>query len=70
MSTIIYTVDGCPTVEKALEDFRLRGIEFEERNVYTRNDWLEEAEQLSPTRTVPIIITDGKIEHGFQGKLG
>ena len=70
MSVIIYTVDSCPTCEKALADYKRRGIAFEERNVYRKQEWLEEAEKLSPTRTVPIIITDGNIEHGFQGKFG
>jgi glutaredoxin len=66
----MYTVEGCPTCEKAKHDLNRQGIIFEERDVYLNEEWLAEAEKLSPNRTVPVIITDGKVAVGFRGKEG
>jgi glutaredoxin len=66
----MYTQDGCPTCERAKSYYDNQKIVYEERNINRDEKWLEEAEALSPSRTVPITITDGKIEHGFQGRLG
>jgi len=66
----MYTVEGCPTCEKAKHNFDRQGVLFEERDVYLNEEWLAEAEKLSPNRTVPIIISDGTVEVGFRGKEG
>ena len=70
MQVIIYSQDGCPTCDRAKEWYRRQGIPFEERDVFKNEKWQKEAEELSPSHTVPVIIRDGQVEQGFNGKLG
>ena len=65
---ILYTLRGCPTCEKAKRGLSQRGVQFEERMVDDNPAWWKEAVALAAT--VPIIISEGRVEVGWQGEVG
>ncbi len=65
---IIYTLETCPTCDKARLALRREGIDFEERDVGERQEWLDEARRLGDA--VPIIVRGDKVEQGFGGEAG
>jgi glutaredoxin len=65
---ILYTLRGCPTCEKAKRGLGQRGVEFEERMVDGNPTWWKEAVALAAT--VPILVSDGRVEVGWQGEAG
>jgi len=65
---ILYTLRGCPTCEKAKRGLSQRGVDFEERLVDDNPAWWKEAVALAAT--VPILVTDGRVEIGWQGEVG
>jgi glutaredoxin len=66
--TILYTLRGCPTCDKAKRGLTQRGVEFEERLVDQNSAWWKEAVALAAT--VPILVQDGRVEVGWQGEAG
>ena len=65
---ILYTLRGCPTCDKAKRGLSQRGIEFEERLVDDNPAWWKEAVALAAT--VPILVSGGRVEVGWQGEAG
>ena len=65
---ILYTLRGCPTCEKAKRGLSQRGVQFEERMVDDNPAWWKEAVALAAT--VPILVSDGRVEVGWQGEVG
>lgn len=66
---IVYTLSTCPTCDDLRTDWQAKRIQYEERQVDKRQEWLDEA--LGYSDTVPIILhPDGKVEVGFEGELG
>ena len=65
---ILYTLRGCPTCEKAKRGLSQRGVQFEERMVDDNPAWWKEAVALAAT--VPILVSDGRVEVGWQGEAG
>lgn len=62
---IVWSKNQCPFCDQAKALLRMRGIEYEERNVST--DWTKEQllEAVPSARTVPQIFLDDKLVGGF-----
>jgi len=65
---ILYTLRDCPTCEKARKGLSRRGVSFEERVVDDNPTWWKEAVALAAT--VPILVSDGHVEVGWEGEAG
>ena len=65
---ILYTLRDCPTCEKARKGLSRRGVSFEERVVDDNPTWWKEAVALAAT--VPILVSDGRVEVGWEGEAG
>ena len=64
----IYTKVGCPHCAAAKDDFRQRGIAYEEIDVHTVAGAAEEALKLAGgKKIVPIIVERGQVALGFRG---
>lgn len=61
----IWSKDACPFCDQAKNLLRLKGIEYEERNI--SRDWTREQllEAVPDARTVPQIFLDGTLIGGF-----
>ena len=65
MKAIVWSKDHCPFCDQAKNLLKLKGIEYEERNInynWTREQLLE---AVPDARTVPQIFLDGKLIGGF-----
>ena len=59
--TVIYTISSCPACKKLKKDLADKGIDFEEKQVDSKQAWLDEA--LTYGDIVPMILhTDGRVE--------
>ncbi len=48
-----------------------RGVDFEERAVDDRREWMEIVIEVSGQNTVPVLVyPDGRVEVGFEGERG
>ena len=65
---ILYTLRGCPTCEKAKRGLSQRGVQFEERMVDDNPAWWKEAVALAAT--VPIFVSEGRVDVGWEGEVG
>ena len=65
MRAIVWSKNQCPYCDQAKALLKMKGIEFEERNVST--DWTREQllEAVPTARTVPQILLDEKLIGGF-----
>ena len=65
MKAIVWSKDACPFCDQAKNLLKLKGIEFEERNI--SRDWTREQllEAVPDARTVPQIFLDEKLIGGF-----
>jgi len=65
MQAVVWSRDACPFCDQAKALLKLKGIEFEERNV--SRDWTKEQllEAIPSARTVPQIVLDGELVGGF-----
>jgi glutaredoxin 3 len=64
----IYTKPGCPYCAAAKEDMKKRGVKYTEFDVTADRRYAEEAvKHSSGNRIVPIIVTDGEVQIGFNG---
>jgi glutaredoxin len=65
MKAIVWSKNQCPFCDQAKGLLKLKGIEFEERNVST--DWTREQllEAVPTARTVPQIFLEDKLIGGF-----
>ena len=66
MKAVVWSKNQCPFCDQAKNLLKLKGIEFEERNV--SKDWTKEQllEAVPTARTVPQIFIDDKLIGGFQ----
>ena len=62
---VVWSKNACPFCDQAKNLLKLKGIEFEERNIST--DWTREQllEAVPDARTVPQIFLDGALIGGF-----
>ena len=72
MKAIVWSKNGCPYCDQAKNLLKMKGIEYEERNINT--DWTKEQllEAVPTARTLPQIFLDGEHVGGFselKGKL-
>ena len=65
MKAIVWSKNSCPFCDQAKGLLKMKGIEFEERNV--SKDWTKEQlmEAVPNARTVPQIFLDDKLIGGF-----
>ena len=65
MKAIVWSKNQCPYCDQAKSLLKLKGIEYEERNVQTT--WTKEQllEAVPNARTVPQIFLDDKLIGGF-----
>jgi glutaredoxin len=65
MKAIVWSRNACPFCDQAKNLLRLKGIEFEERNIST--EWTREQllEAVPNARTVPQIFLDEQLIGGF-----
>jgi glutaredoxin len=64
----IYTKIGCPHCASAKDDFKKRGVTYEEIDVHTVPGAAEEALKLAGgKKVVPVIIENDKVILGFEG---
>ena len=65
MKAIVWSKNACPFCDQAKNLLKLKGIEFEERNIST--DWTREQllEAVPAARTVPQIFLDHELIGGF-----
>ena len=66
MKAIVWSKNSCPFCDQAKGLLKIKGIEFEERNV--SKDWTKDQlmEAVPNARTVPQIFLDDKLIGGFQ----
>ena len=62
---IVWSKNQCPFCDQAKNLLKMKGIEYEERNM--SKDWTKEQllEAVPTARTVPQIFLDGKLIGGF-----
>jgi len=65
MKAIVWSKDQCPYCDQAKNLLKMKGIEFEERNV--SHNWTREQllEAVPNARTVPQIFLDEELVGGF-----
>lgn len=64
----IFTKPGCPYCAAAKKDLNERGVKYEELDVTSAAETAKQALGFSKgERLVPIIVTDGKVQIGFNG---
>ena len=65
MTAIVWSKNSCTFCDQAKNLLRMKGIEYEERNLST--DWTKEQllEAVPTARTVPQIFLDGLLIGGF-----
>ena len=63
---IVWSKDYCPYCEQAKNLLKIKGIEYEERNI-TQGNWTREQllESVPNARSVPQIFLDGKLIGGY-----
>jgi len=65
MKALVWSKNQCPYCDQAKALLKMKGIEFEERNInkdYTKEQLLE---AVPTARTVPQIFLDGELVGGF-----
>jgi len=65
MAVIVYSTNMCPWCVKAKEFLKQNNVTFEERNVEEDIESLQEMEEKSGQRGVPVIDVNGIIITGF-----
>ncbi|SDL28986.1 glutaredoxin family protein [Halarsenatibacter silvermanii] len=64
----IYTKDGCPFCQKAIDHYREKNVEFEEINTSEDKEARRYAMENFGVERVPVIVREGELEQiGFGG---
>jgi glutaredoxin len=65
MTAIVWSKNQCPYCDQAKNLLKMKGIDYEERNI--NNGWAREdlLEAVPGARTVPQIFLDGELIGGF-----
>jgi len=61
MKTVVYTKTGCPWCKEMLTFLKKKGVKYEEKNVSTNPDFLEQLENISGQTKAPTLNINGKI---------
>ncbi|MDP2661670.1 MAG: Uxx-star family glutaredoxin-like (seleno)protein [Dehalococcoidia bacterium] len=61
----IYTTPACPQCRAAKKYFKDKGIEYEELDVASNAKARVEMFGIAQTRSVPVIVIDGRVFVGF-----
>ncbi len=56
----VYSITTCPWCDKVKKYLKSKGVEYEERNIETNDEFLAECKALSGDELVPVITADGK----------
>ncbi len=56
----VYSITTCPWCDKVKKYLKSKGVEYEERNIETNDEFLAECKELSGDEMVPVITADGK----------
>jgi glutaredoxin len=66
MKAIVWSKNACPFCDQAKGLLKMKGVEYEERNINTT--WTKEQllESVPTARTVPQVFLDDKLIGGFQ----
>jgi glutaredoxin 3 len=65
---VIYTKTGCPYCQKAVEDYKARGVEFKEVNTSLDTAAKQLVQDKFGARRVPVIVENGKlVSTGYNG---
>lgn len=65
---IMYVKPGCPYCQAARESLTAEGVDFEERDATTRDDWKSELFEHSPRGVVPTIVAPDGVTIGWNGE--
>jgi len=67
---VMYVKPACPYCQEAREALAADGVEWEERDATTRDDWRDELMEYSKgTGRVPTIVNVGQVETvGWKGR--
>ena len=65
---IMYVKPGCPYCQAARESLTAEGVDFEERDATTRDDWKSELFEHSPRGVVPTIVAHEGVTIGWNGQ--
>jgi hypothetical protein len=66
---VVYTIRGCDSCVKLLDDWNADGVAYEERRVELSQATLDEARRYGSLVRI-IVWPDGRIEQGFGDTLG
>jgi glutaredoxin 3 len=66
MKVVVWSKDACGYCEQAKQLIKIKGIEFEERNI-TRGTWSKDQllEAVPNARTLPQIVIDEEVVGGY-----
>lgn len=65
----MYVKPGCPYCDGMRERLRDAGLDWDERDATTRQDWREELFAVSPRGTVPAVVEpEGGVTVGLDGR--
>lgn len=66
MKVVVWSKDACGYCEQAKQLLKIKGIEFEERNI-TRGTWSKDQllEAVPNARTLPQILIDEEVVGGY-----
>ncbi len=70
MSLIVYTLEDCPTCERARREMDEQGVVYEERAVDRQPAYRQEVLRLTGQRTVPVFVKGAQVVVGFHGERG
>ena len=66
---VVFTLVACPACDALKSSWAEQSIEYEERRVDLRQEWMDEARTYGDV--VPIVVyLDGRVEEGFPGVMG
>jgi glutaredoxin len=63
----MYVKPECPYCQAAREGLSEQGVEFEERDATTRDDWKQELFDVSPRGIVPTVVGPEGVAVGWEG---
>jgi glutaredoxin len=64
---IMYVKPGCPYCQAARDGLTAQGLDWEERDATTRDDWKSELFEHSPRGVVPTIVATDGVTVGWEG---
>lgn len=56
----VYSLTSCPWCDKVKKYLKSKGVEYEERNIETNEEFLAECQKLTGDEAVPVTTIDDK----------